>query len=66
MEGRQRRLGGECGWSGGGGGGWVWQAGYICGHGWGVMSRARRPRWARRYSKVGTVPEADCRLCGGS
>jgi len=32
----------------------------------GASSGARRPRWARRKSRVGNVPGADCRSCGGS
>ena len=32
----------------------------------GASSGARRPRCARRKSKVGNVPGADCRSCGGS
>ena len=31
-----------------------------------ASSGARRPRWARRKSKLGNVPGADCRPCGGS
>ena len=32
----------------------------------GASSGARRPRWARRKSRVGNVPGADCRSCGES
>jgi hypothetical protein len=32
----------------------------------GASSGARRPRWARRKSRLGNVPDADCRSCGGS
>ena len=31
-----------------------------------VSSGARRPRWARRKSRLGNVPEAVCQPCGGS
>ena len=31
-----------------------------------ASSGARRPRWARRKSRLGNVPGADCRPCGGS
>ena len=31
----------------------------------GARSGARRPRWARRKSRLGNVPDADCRSCGG-
>ena len=31
-----------------------------------VISGARRPRWARRKSRLGNVPGVDCRPCGGS
>ena len=32
----------------------------------GAIIGARRPRWARRKSRVGNVPGVDCRSCGES
>ena len=32
----------------------------------GASIGARRPRWARRKSRLGDVPGADYRSCGGS